>query len=399
MLKVVFVGHRDLYFGAESVLFRVMMIVKNKGIALPLLVLPISAAAGFRSQFKDPPNKNHQPQDIKRVHFKLLNGSLIRSIVCLIYQLPALVRLYIYYRKQQVDVIYTNTIVNTIGPLLALMLNKRHIWHLHEQPTPGKFKWLPRGLFPFYRFLLRQPQNTIIFVSRQQQSLWQNEFGCTFPNSKVIYTPPERIQTVPQDLIEQHDDLQERASAAASGEQTIPSTINYGFLGSFTASKNLDSLLRCFAQLQSNYPDQKCQLFLMGEGEMEANLKIQIKHLGLQNSVTLLPYSRQTNSFFTAITIFVLPSWFESWGLVALEAIAQQKNLILTQNTALTEVLDQRDCRFIDPEQEVTLYAAMERLLIDPVLRSKLAKHAFQTLQRLNLAADFELAITTLFIK
>jgi len=379
MLKVVFVGHRDLYFGAEAVLFRVMTLLKNKSIAEPLVVLPTSDKNGFRGKCK-----MANITKITRVPFKFLNGSFFRCLLCLVYDLPALVYLYFFCRRQQVDVVYTNTSVNIIGPLLAFILNKRHIWHFHEQPTSGDFKWIAPGLFSLYRFLLNRKGTTVVFVSNTQKSLWEQEFGFKIVNSRVIYTPPEKISE----------------TAALEPGQGIAEeeVVTFGFLGSFTASKNLCSLLRVFAKLQVNYPKSKMRLLLMGEGELEGAILAQIKALGLQNGVTLLAHSTSILPFFSAVTIFVLPSLFESWGLTALEAIQQQKPLILTSNTALTEILTPgKDCLFINPQEEHSLYGAMEQLLLLPVERMNMANHAYHTLQRLHLDIKFEASVAALF--
>ena len=85
MLKVVFVGHRDLYFGAESVMFRVMMLLKNKAFAEPPVVLPKSADMTFSRQCNS--------ADIKVIDVcgtSLWGVAYCACVLCLLYNYLAL---------------------------------------------------------------------------------------------------------------------------------------------------------------------------------------------------------------------------------------------------------------------------------------------------------------------
>jgi glycosyltransferase involved in cell wall biosynthesis len=378
MLKVVFIGHRDMYFGAESVLFRILLLLREKNIAVPLVVVPRSKDDGFSSKCKE------ENIEVKHAAYKLIGANYFRAILCLGYNAVGLVKLIIHLRKEQVDTIYTNTSVNIIGPLLALMLNKKHIWHFHEQPTNGNFRWIPKGLFGLYRFLIRREGTTIVFVSNAQKALWEQAFHIKIPNHKVIYSPPEEMHEV---KTFKGDEL--KADKAL---------VTFGFLGSFTHSKNIPGLLAAFAKLRSNYSVLNVKLLLMGAGEMEPAINKEINRLGLESEVKILAHSTVISPFFSEVNIFVLPSYFESWGLVALEAIQHRKPLIVTCNSALSEILkNEVDCLFIEPSVESSLYIAMERLLFDPDYRDKMANHAYCTLKSLDLNAKFESSIISLF--
>jgi len=374
MKKVVFVGHRNLYFGAESVLFRVLTYLDQQHLAEPVVVLPKSVDTDFSKQLK----LAHLYAPLL-YSYKLIGGGLVRCLLCLVYNTPAVISLYFTLRKQQITAVYTNTSVNIVGPLLALVLGKPHIWHFHEQPTAGSFCWIPTGLFPLYRFLISRKHTVIVFISQIQKELWEKEFGIVIPNYKIIYTPPAWMPE-PVEVI--------KSSA----------TVTFGFLGSWTKSKNIHSLINCFSDLTQQYPERSFRLILMGGGEEELNIKKAIESKNLNNKVTLIPHSTKILPFFQSIDVFVLPSFFESWGLVALEAVSQRKAVILTANTGLTEVLKQNeDCIFVNPLNEKELYLAMEQLLLHPQFREKLAQNSFNTLKKLELFDQFENSIRSLF--
>ena len=378
MLKVIFVGHRDLYFGAESVLFRVIRLLKQTETVLPMVILPKSDDHGFSDKLKE-----ESIDDIKFVRYKLIGHGLMRCLICIIYNFIHLLPLYFYYSRRKADAVYTNTSVNITGALLAMMLNKPHTWHWHEQPTAGTFKWIPKGLFPFYRYLIRRRDTDIIFISNTQRKLWEKEFGMKFPNSQVIYTPADEI-------------LPEAKLNPARTQAGKP--VTFGFLGSWTASKNLLTLLDAFANLRKQHHEQSAKLLLMGGGEMENAILARIIQLNLQDDVQLMKHSTHVAPFFNAIDIFVLPSHFESWGLVVLEAIRQRKAVICTLNSSLTEILtDQKDCLFINPAEISSLEQAMEQMLLHPQSRENMESQACKTLHQLHLNTQFTSGITDLF--
>ena len=378
MLKVIFVGHRDLYFGAESVLFRVIRLLKQNGNVLPMVVLPKTSDHGFSDKLKE-----EAIDDIKYIRYKLIGDSFLRCVICIIYNILHLLPLYFYYCRRKADAVYTNTSVNITGALLAMMLGKPHTWHWHEQPTAGTFKWIPKGLFPFYRYLIRRKHTNIIFISNTQQQLWEQELGMKFPNSQVIYTPADEIPL---------------AAKLSSARVQAGKPVTFGFLGSWTASKNLLMLLDAFANLRKRHHGQQAKLLLMGGGEMEDAIQARIKQLNIQDDVHLMKHSTDVGPFFDAIDIFVLPSHFESWGLVILEAIVQRKAVICTSNSGLTEILtDQKDCLYINPAESASLEQAMEQMLLYPESRENMQLHACQTLQQLHLSTHFKTGITDLF--
>jgi len=375
MKKVVFIGHRDLYFGAESVMFRIISFLKKNGLADPQVVLPKSIHSGFRKQLDQ-----EGIAATALVKYKLIGGGIFRCILCLLYNMPALMQLWLTFRKKGIDRVYTNTSVNILGPMLAWALKKPHIWHFHEQPTGGTFKWIPKGLFPLYKSLINKKDNQVIFISHTQKELWEKEFGFVISNFEIIYTPPVFLPAPP-------------AVLQQSG------ILSFGYLGSFTESKNLISLIQSYARLKVQHPALNSRLVLMGGGEYEPELRKAISAMQCKDEVIILEHSSNVLPFFSMTDIFVLPSYFESWGLVVLEAISQQKAIIVTSNTGLKEILKQNeDCIFVNPYHQDELYNAMEKLVTEPEFREMIKVNSFQTLEKLGLAAGFDQSVRSLFI-
>lgn len=373
MKKIVFIGHRDLYFGAESVMFRIISFLQNNQLAEPLVILPKSNHDGFRQQLH-----KEGITEAGLFSYKLIGGSLFRCVLCLAYNTITLFKLIFLFRKRNIDLIYTNTSVNILGAMLAWALNKPHIWHFHEQPTGGDFKWVPKGLFPLYRYLISREGTMIVFISKTQKELWEKEFGIGMINYEIIYTPPVFL---PEPLVSPAKEI-----------------LSFGYLGSWTESKNLLSLINSYSRLKDKYPSLPSRLVMMGGGESEATIKRAISQLKLDDQIVFMEHSSNVLPFFAAIDVLVLPSYFESWGLVVLEALSQQKATIVTSNTGLKEILKQNeDCIFVNPLDKDQLFTAMEKLLLNPAYREQLAINSYHTLKKLELSGHFEDSIRSLF--
>jgi len=376
MKRVIFIGHRDLYFGAESVMYRIIGFLKKNQLAEPLVILPKSLHSGFREQLA-----REGISAAALLNYKLIGGGIFRCILCLVYNIPALMLLWFSYRRKNISTVYTNTSVNILGPMLAWALNKPHIWHFHEQPTGGVHRWIPKGLFPLYQFLINRKGNLIIFISRIQKELWEKEFGFSIRNYEIIYTPAVFLPLAKTDV--QQNGM-----------------VSFGFLGSFTQSKNLISLINSYARLKKQYPGLSSRLVLMGSGEHEPEIRKAIAAIQCREEIVILEHSPNVLPFFSMIDIFVLPSYFESWGLVVLEAISQKKACIVTSNTGLTEILKQDvDCIFVDPFDQGELYHAMEKLVSAPEYREQIQINSSHTLEKLRLSGRFEQSIRSLFNK
>lgn len=366
MKNILFIGHSDKFYGAESVLLRIIKLVSLNDYKTHV-VLPVTFKNDFRSAIKSEQIK----ANVFRSIFRVVNPRVYLSLPIIFWNIISAVHLIKYTRDKKIDIIYANTCLNIIGAYVAFVLNKKLLWHFHEQPTGSDFKWIPRFLFPLYRYLLKRKNTTIIFISHIQKNLWEIELQIKLDNSIVLYTPPRKI--------------------TLTGPSSAHTGIHFGFLGTFTPPKNIIMLISMFKNLNIKYPDQEMKLIIMGDGPMYDEIKGKIIALKLSNNVSLLKHQSDVKNFFNTIDILVLPSIFESWGLTALEAMSLQKAVIVTKNTALTEILDnEKECLFIDPSQESTVLIAMERLLIDPEFRKSIIRRGSEKLNRMNMFDGFE---------
>jgi glycogen(starch) synthase len=137
--------------------------------------------------------------------------------------------------------------------------------------------------------------------------------------------------------------------------------------------KGLDTLLKAFSLLEGN----NLKLVIAGGGKDINRLQRMISKLGLSDRVILKGYVRgQEKKDLLSKCLFVcMPSRFEAFGGVAMEAAACAKAIIGTDIPGLSEpIKDGETGILVEPDNPVALSQTMLRLLEDKDLRKKLGQ-------------------------
>ncbi len=118
----------------------------------------------------------------------------------------------------------------------------------------------------------------------------------------------------------------------------------------------------------------KLVTLLAGEGPLEQTLRAQCAALGLTDRVRFLGYRRDVPELLEAADLVVLPSLYEGLPLVAIEALAAGRPMVATEVDGTPEVvIHERTGLLAPPANPAALAAAIERVLDDPALASRLA--------------------------
>ena len=112
-----------------------------------------------------------------------------------------------------------------------------------------------------------------------------------------------------------------------------------GHVGRFTYQKNQAFLIDIFMRLIERVPDSK--LLLVGDGEDREKIETQIKILKLTDKVILTGNVKNVQDYLQAMDVFVLPSHFEGFPIVGVEAQTAGLPVVLsdtiTQDVKLTD--------------------------------------------------------------
>jgi glycosyltransferase involved in cell wall biosynthesis len=138
--------------------------------------------------------------------------------------------------------------------------------------------------------------------------------------------------------------------------------------------KGLDTLLRALALLP------ECILWLAGEGPSRAELEALAQNLSVADRVRFLGWRTDRAALLRAADVCVLPSRYEPFGTVILEAWAARTPLVACASAGPAAHVADGETGLLTPIDDApALASALARTLVDDALRSKLIEGGWRT--------------------
>ena len=136
--------------------------------------------------------------------------------------------------------------------------------------------------------------------------------------------------------------------------EVVSGPIQVGTVSRLVPQKNLPLLLGALKELSSQELP-KFSLTIVGSGPLKAELQSLSADLGIEELVTWKGQLQEVLSFYRSLDIFVLPSHYEGFGLVLLEAMSQGIPVIARRISAIPEVMGEEHPGLVDSISPVDL--------------------------------------------
>ena len=153
-------------------------------------------------------------------------------------------------------------------------------------------------------------------------------------------------------------------------------------IGRLDDQKDHATLLRAFAFIAADFPDW--HLKILGEGPLRRELEELVEVLDLRTRVTMLGVTSAIGAEYRSVEAFVLPSRYESFGLVTAEAMSYGLPVVgFADCPGTNELIHNGETGIlVSPgnDRVLSLAHALAGLLADPVLRLHLGKAARQAI-------------------
>lgn len=124
-----------------------------------------------------------------------------------------------------------------------------------------------------------------------------------------------------------------------------------GFVGQLDERKGIFDLLQAFKKACENF--KNAHLVLAGEGPLLDDIKIFCEQNNLVGKVHLLGFQDHIDEIMKAIDCLVLPSLWEGFGIVLIEAMAAGKPAITTNVSSMPEIVVNKETGLIVPVKDV----------------------------------------------
>lgn len=230
------------------------------------------------------------------------------------------------------------------------------------------------GNHPFYKPAVTFSINKSDFVTSVSQSLKDDTLK--------LFNIKNEIQVIPNfielDKIKKEDKSPCQRSVMANDEERIITHIS-----NFRKVKRIPDIIAIFNKIQKGIP---AKLMMVGEGPEKEKAEHLCRELGIQDKVIFFGNSNEIDTILCQTDLFLLPSKTESFGLVALEAMACGVPVISSNAGGLPEVNKDGFSGYLSEVGDVDGMAknAMKILKDDAVL-SEFKKNALITAQQFDI--------------
>jgi glycosyltransferase involved in cell wall biosynthesis len=151
-------------------------------------------------------------------------------------------------------------------------------------------------------------------------------------------------------------------------------------VGRLAEEKGLDTYLRAAALVLQDLP--QARFLLVGEGEMEAELKALARELGIQTQVTFTGARNDVEDLLAAVDVLVSASLWEGISTVILESMAAGTPVVASEIPGNREIIEDQVHGWLVPvNNSKALAEAVKSTLTNNDLRERIVESALQRVQ------------------
>lgn len=154
------------------------------------------------------------------------------------------------------------------------------------------------------------------------------------------------------------------------------------YTGRLSKVKGINYLIKAFLELGTEFEDT--ELLIVGSGPEEKQLKENLKGHKFENKIKFIPMLNKTKlkEYLSRCSVLVLPSLFETFGIVLIEAMASGKPVIASNIPGPNEIIENGYNGFLfEKENHKELTNCLKLLLSDNSLQKKIGKNAKKTVE------------------
>jgi glycosyltransferase involved in cell wall biosynthesis len=156
---------------------------------------------------------------------------------------------------------------------------------------------------------------------------------------KHEFAPANRVHTVHYGLdpasLEFDPDAREKLCLELGANLRAPLV---GSLCRLTEQKGITYAIRAFWQIAEQM--QGAQYVILGDGPLLDRLRQEVQGFGIKKRVHFLGWREDATSLLSGFDVIMMPSLWEGFGMVALEAMAAAKPIVASHVSALPEIVE-----------------------------------------------------------
>jgi glycosyltransferase involved in cell wall biosynthesis len=169
-----------------------------------------------------------------------------------------------------------------------------------------------------------------------------------------------------------------------------------GCIGRFDEQKGHMCFLEAIPQILEYFPDAK--FIFVGEGPLRRKAERRSKELKIDRNVIFTGIRRDIPGILAIMDIFILPSIFEGFGIVLLEAMAAGKPVIASRVGGIPEIINHNlNGILVEPANSAEIAAAILNLLKEPAKMRRMGEAGREEVKKRFSADTMAKKIETLY--
>ncbi len=192
--------------------------------------------------------------------------------------------------------------------------------------------------------------------------------------------PPELVARVPNGI---DPDLWKPSADLGGSDEPVEREQLVLSWGRVQFEKGFQVLARAMGNVRNRVPGVQCTI--AGRGSYQPELQAQIDVEGVSDIVHIAGFvdDAELRLLTQRAGCVVIPSLYEPFGLVALEALAAGAPLVVARTGGLAELIEGTDAGLtFEPGRPDDLAGCIERVLTDPFLAAELTRNARELIER-----------------
>ena len=146
--------------------------------------------------------------------------------------------------------------------------------------------------------------------------------------------------------------------------------------------KGLDNLMVAIALTKAEHPSEKLKLLVVGKGNEKKYGRLAQK-LGIKDDVIFAGvWKDNIEQIYLASDIFAMPSGFDTFGMVVLEAMSASLPVIISSNVGAKDLIRDGINGFVVDREDIDLISSKIGFMLDKENRKKMAKEAYKVAEQ-----------------
>lgn len=238
-------------------------------------------------------------------------------------------------KNEKINLIHSNGgIAGLAGSIISMLASKNHILTIHN-------------IYPkeFWKEWAKQPGNSIFkaFLGKtQEQIVLKSKYSVIHTVSELVKENLEKLGVKKPIVV--------IPNSIKITEPYLTKTNSFQFvlIGRLVFYKNVQVVLKALKIVKEKFP--QISLIIVGEGPYRKTLEELVNKLDLQDNVNFMGTITdefEKNKIIASSQALVFPSYYESFGLVILEAFAQKKPVVASNMKPFSEIVKDKLTGFL----------------------------------------------------